>query len=197
LRLKSTRRRPAAAVAVAIMLLGFAIVAFGGVTALPPPSAMPFPISQYGVAVVSANETTLGGGGSLTIWISSDQAAPFFLDRLNIFLRPAAEGDLVLDSMSIDGTGTITFSSYGMPTPKSVVVAAGATVGEVLSSLPSYVDSILVKEPMGNNAIVSGGGSGNGMTFVLHFSTSSFSVTVWAEAVVTAPTNAMIIIGMA
>jgi hypothetical protein len=188
------KRRFALALPLLAITLAVSFLATGNVSAVPPPSAQPIPLSQYGVVTVSANMTTVGGSSTITIRIVCDQNDPFFLDKLIIVLKPAADGDLVLDSMNIAGTGTIIFSSFGMPSPKVVVVPAGIMVGEVLTALPSYAEPILVKEPMGNNAIPANGA--DGITLNLHFATQSYSITVWAFAIVTAPSSDHVTIAM-
>jgi hypothetical protein len=75
-------------------------------------------------------------------------------------------------------------------------VSAGTTVGDVITSLPPYVTVLLVKEPMGNNALVVNGGGGNGLSVGVRFTSQSYNILVSAEAVVTAPSTDMIMMVM-
>ena len=187
------KRRFAIVIAVVMMVVMIVgVMALRSVLAPPPPSSPPILISQYGVTTVYVSTTPIG---TFSIKLTSDGYGPFFVARLIIFLSPTGQPDLVLQSLNMDGIGTVSFSPY-YGTPKVVVVSSGATMGELVSSLPSQLDFLLVKDPMGNPSIVVNGGAGNGLTVNLAFASPAVSVLVSAEAIVTAPMNNTITMSM-
>jgi hypothetical protein len=97
--------------------------------------------------------------------------------------------------MNLDGFYAISFSQY-YGTPKIVVVASGSTIGEVISSLPSYLTPLLVKDPLGNQALVLSGGAASGLTVALRFSSETIGSVLSTEAIVTAPSNNTITIAL-
>lgn len=92
--------------------------------------------------------------------------------------------------MNIDGTGEIQVSGY-LAATKVVVVPAGLTFGDAVGAVPSALSMLLVKDPMGNDAIVATGGGGNGMIIGIRFLTGGIATgaTVSAIATVVAPAN--------
>lgn len=152
------------------------------------------PLSQYGVVRVYASQTFMG---NTKIRIVSDSAPPFFVDRIFIVLNRPADFDILLDSINIDGTGEIQFSGYSAAA-KVVVVPAGLVVGEVTASIPSNLNFLLVKDPLGNSALSASGGPGNGVTVGLRFMSGAYDLgtKISATALVTAPANATITMNM-
>jgi len=184
-------------VALAVVLIGLSILAV--VSAIPPPSNLPVPVSSYGVVAVYSNEATQTTLGTVNINVVSNGYGAFFVAKLLVFLNNPQQSDLLLSTISIDSFYTITLSQYYAPqSPKVVVIASGYTMGDVVSSLPNYLSSMLVKDPIGNTAIVLNGGAGNGLKVALTFATPGVGSagTIGAEAVVTAPSNDTITISL-
>jgi hypothetical protein len=125
--------------------------------------------------------------------VCSDTLAPFFIARIFIFLNRPADSDILLDSINIDGTGVIQYYGYSS-TSKVIVVPAGLVVGEVTTSIPSNLNFLLVKNPLGNDAPSASGGSGNGVVIGLRFMSGAYNLgtTISAIALVAAPANTMI-----
>jgi len=173
-------------IAVALMLVCVSCLAI--VHAPPPPSTLPIPLSQYGiVSVYSSLGLTLG---TIKIQVTSDGSGSFYVLKLLVFMNLAQQTDLTLYTVSIDGFYTVSLSQYYAPqTPKVVVIPAGFTMGEVVSTLPSYLSSMLAKGPNGNPSILVNGGTGNGLTVQLQFATPTSGGTIGAEAIAFAPVN--------
>jgi hypothetical protein len=181
-----------AAVVLVVIMVNLATLA--AVDAPPPPSSPPIPISQYGITTVYANQATQTSLGAITVTLTSNGYGAFFVVRLLIFMNTPAQSDLTLDSIEIDGFYTLSFSQY-YGTPKVVVIASGQTVGDIISVLPAYLSILLVKDPLGNQAIALNGRPGNGLTASLAFSTQ-VGAPISAEAIVTAPSNDTITISI-
>jgi len=184
-------------VALAVSLIGLTILSVAGTQSStpPPPSNLPIPVSQYGVVTVYSNEATPPTLGTVKINVASNGYGAFFVTKLLVFMNNPQQSDLILSTLSIDGFYTITFSQfYG--SPKVVIIPSGSTMGELVSSLPSYLAPILVKDPLGNMAIVMNGGVGNGLAVSLTFGSQSGGGAVSAEGIVTAPSNNTITITM-
>ena len=183
-----SRRTRVALLAAAIILVSMASVSWY-VLAPPPPSAnSPIPLSLYGVVRLYASVSFTGNA---RITISSDGLGPFFVSRLTLFLNAPADLDVLLYSINIDGTSTMQVSSY-LPSSKVVIVPSGLQVGDVISSIPSYLSELIVKDPMGNDALIANGGSG--VVFGIQFSSggSGVGTTVMAIATVVAPSNSTV-----
>ena len=174
-----------------LILVALASISLHYVLAQPPegPGA-PMPLIQYGIVRVFASELFTGNA---KITITSLGYGPFFVSRLTLFTSPAANVDILLDSINVDETGTIQVSGF-LATTKVVVVPAGLTAGEVVTAMPSYLDFLLVKNPMGNDAIILTGGDGGGLVVGLRFTSGSYNLgtTITAVTTVVAPTNTTI-----
>jgi hypothetical protein len=194
MKLVLTRRTRIAVMAAALIFVSLAAIGVQYVVAPPPSSNAPVPISQYGVARTSVRGTFQG---ITKIRILSDGAGPFFIVKILIILNKPADADIVLDSLEIDGTGSIPVSGYSAAS-KVVIVSAGAVVGELIASIPSYLAFLLVKEPLGNVGIAANGGDLNGFTFVLRFLSGAYylGTTITAIALVTAPANSTVTMTM-
>lgn len=176
---------------IAILVAAIIVVSLGSISwyvlAPPPPSTnAPTPLTQYGVVRVYAS-VQFTGNAKITI-DSQGALSPFFISRLTLFLNKPADFDIVLDTINIDGTGVIQVSSY-LATSKVVIVASGLQVGDVVTSIPSYLSVFIVKDPMGNDALVANGGSG--VAIGIRFASGGLSIgtTVSAIATIVAPTN--------
>jgi hypothetical protein len=148
-------------------------------------------LTQYGVVRVYAS---IQFTGTTKFTITSLGSSPFFVSRLTLFLNRPADFDILLDSMNVDGTGTIQISGF-LASSKVVVVPAGLTAGDVVVALPNFLSFLLVKDPMGNDAIVaSGGDTGGGLVVGVRFMAGSYNIgtTVTAVATVVAPANATV-----
>lgn len=186
------RRARIAVLAASIIVFSLASVSWY-VLATPPPSTnAPMPLSQYGVVRLYASVSFTG---TATITINSQGLTPFFVSRLTLFLNRPADFDVLLDTINIDGTGPIQVSSY-LPSSKVVVVASGLQVGDIVSSIPSYLGVLIVKDPMGNDALVANGGSG--VVIGIGFSSGGFGLgtTISAIATIVAPTNSTVTMSM-
>ena len=177
---------------VSLILLSYLPFGFQSVQATATPGGMPSRQSDYGVVSVYASQTFMG---TLKIKITSDRSAPYFVDRILILMNRQAGSDILLDSVSPDGVNTIQVSGYSGPS-KVTVIPAGSTIGEVVSAFPSNLDFLIVKDPLGNNAIWANGGAGSGLVVGLRFMSGAYDVgeTLSITALVTAPSNATITI---
>lgn len=148
--------------------------------------------SDYGVVSVYASQTFMG---TLKIKITSDRAAPFFVDRLLITMNRQAGSDILLDTISPDGVNVIQISGYSGPS-KVAVVPAGSTIGEVITTIPSNLNFLIVRDPLGNNGVWGNGGAGSGIIVGLRFMSGAYDVgeIISVTALVTAPANATITI---
>jgi hypothetical protein len=185
-------------VALAVSLIGLTILSVAGAQSStpPPPSNLPIPVSQYGVVTVYSNEAAPPTLGTVKISVVSNGYGAFFVTKLLVFMNNPQQSDLILSTLSIDGFYTLTFSQFSYGSPKVVIIPSGSTMGELVSSLPSYLAPILVKDPLGNMAIVLNGGAGNGLAVSLTFGSQSGGGSVSAEGIVTAPSNNTITITM-
>jgi len=182
-------------VALGLMLIGISALAV--VSALPPPSNLPIPVSQYGVVAVYASEATQTTLGTVKIQVTSNGYGLFFVVKLLVFMSIAQQSDLTLSTISLDEFYTMSLGQYYAPqSPKIVVIPSGYTQGEVVSSLPSYLSSMLVKDPLDNTAIALNGGAGNGLSVQLSFASPTSGTAIGGEAIVTAPSNNTITITM-
>ena len=187
------RRTRVAILAAAIILIGLASISLSYVLAPPPSTDVPMPLSQYGIVRVYASTQFLGNS---KITITSQGAGPFFVSRLVFTLNRAADFDILLDTISIDGTGVMQITGFSTSS-KVVVVPAGLMVGDVISAIPPYLNFLLVKDPMGNDALVANGGS-EGVTIGVRFMSGAYNVgtTVSAIATVLAPSNSTVTMTM-
>jgi len=146
-------------------------------------STAPIQLSTYGVLTLSESATV---NGQIKIQISTTGAGPCFLIRLLAMLEAPVDSDIVLDSIILGSHNIVQIGGTSVG-PKIVVIAAGTTVGDVVTDLPSFLNFLIVKDPTGNNAVF----VSSGIAFVLRFSsltyTSGADVTVLA--LVTAPTT--------
>ena len=130
--------------------------------------------------------------GTAQITINSQGGlSPFFVVRLTLFLNRPADFDLLLYTINIDGTGAIQVSNY-LPSSKVVIVPSGLQVGDVVSSVPSYLSVFIVKDPMGNDALIANGGSGVVIGIQFLSGGSGLGTIVSAIATVVAPTNSTV-----
>jgi len=188
-------------VALVVTIVGLLTLAV--VQAAPPPSSDPIPFSGYGVVAVFSSQANAGSVSTTTVKVTSNGYGEFFVVKLLIFMSVAEESDLILNSVGIDGFYSTNFDQYSGE-PKIVVIASGSTVGDVVSSLQTQqnmataLNMLLLKDPLGNQAIVVNGGPGNGLTVGLTFASgpTTIGAPISAEAVVTAPTNNTIAIGI-
>ena len=180
--------------AVGLILLGITSISLGFVLgqALPPPSP-PKALTVYGVVRIYAS-TTLSTRVQITI--TSREAAPFFVSGLTLFLASAATSNIVLNTINIDGMGPIQVSGGAGATPSTqvVVVTAGLTYGDVIQSIPSYLSFLIMKDPLGNNAIVADGGSGGGVVIGVGIISGGYAGggTISAVATIVAPSDTIV-----
>ncbi len=189
------RRRRIIILAAAMILVSVASISLRYVLAPPPqgPGA-PMPLTQYGVVRVYAS---IQFTGTAKILIISQGSSPFFVSRLTLFLNRAADFDILLDSINIDQMGTIQISGF-LASSKVVVVPAGLTAGDVVTAVPSFLNFLMMKDPMGNDAIVANSGNGGGLVVGVRFMSGSYGVgtVITAVATVVAPANATVTMTM-
>lgn len=135
--------------------------------------------------------TTFNGNAILTV--TSRESAPFFVSRLTLFLASPADSQIVLNTINIDGTGPIQISGT-TGSSQVVIVAAGLTYGDIVQSMPNYLSFLFVKDPLGNNAIVTNGGTGLGIAFSIGVTSgaSPNGAIMTAIATVVAPTDTIV-----
>ena len=187
------RRTRVAILAAAIILIGLTSISLSYVLAPPPSTDVPMPLSQYGIVRVYASTQFLGNS---KITITSQGTGPFFITRIVLVLNRAADFDILLDTINIDGTGVMQITGFSTSS-KVVVVPAGLMVGDVISAIPPYLNFLLVKDPMGNDALIANGGS-NGVTIGVRFMSGAYNVgtTVSGIATVLAPSNSTVTMTM-
>jgi len=177
--------------AVVVILLCVATGSLSSVLgqSLPPPSP-PKALSQYGVARVYASTAF---NGRATITITSREAAPFYVVRLTLFLANPAASQIILNSINIDATGAIQISGT-TGSFQAVIVAAGLTYGDIVQSIPNYLSFLIVKDPLGDDAIVANGGSGGGIVIGIGVTAGAFAngATITAIATIVAPTDTVV-----
>lgn len=110
-----------------------------------------------------------------------------------MFLNRPADTDILLDTINVDGTGAIQVSGY-VSASKVVVVSAGLSFGDVVGSLPNSLSMLLVKDPMGNDAIVASGGDDSGVIIGIRFMSGAYGTgtTISAIATIVAPSNSTV-----
>ena len=178
--------------AMALILLGIVSISLGFVLGQTPPASPPKLFSQYGVVRVYASTTF---SNRLQITITSREAAPFFVSALTLFLNIPAASNIVLNTINVDGLGPIQVLGSGATSSSQVViVTAGLTYGDVVQSLPSYLSFLIVKDPLGNNAIVANGGSGGGVVIGVGIQSGGYSggATISAVATIVAPSDTIV-----
>jgi hypothetical protein len=181
--------------ATALIFLSFSAIGFQFVLAPPSSSDTPTTLGKYGVVRVYASNSFTG---VTKITITSDIAAPFYVERIYVFLNTRSDSDILLDSIAIDWTPIIQISGFSGST-KVVVVSAGFTVGEVITSVPNNLHFLLVTDPVGNDALSASGGTGNGIVAALRFMSGAYSLgtTMHVIALVAASSDATVSITIA
>jgi hypothetical protein len=187
---------------IALVVIIISLLTLAVVQAAPPPSSPAIPFSGYGVVAVFSSEVNSGSENIATVKVTSNGGGEFFVVKLLIFMSVAQESDLILNSLGVDGFYSINFDQYNLE-PKIVVIASGSTIGDVVGSLQTSQQNVgtalsllLLKDPLGNQAIVVNGGPGNGLTVGLTFASETTGAQISAEAIVTAPTNNTITIAL-
>lgn len=158
---------------------------------LPTPGP-PKAFSQYGIVRIYASITFTGRA---QITITSREAAPFFVSALTLFLSLPTTSNIIMNTINIDSTGAIQLSGSGSaPSSQVVVVPSGLTYGDIVQSMPTYLSFLMMKDPLGNNAIVANGGSTGGIVITLGFMTGGYgaSTTITATATVVAPSDTVV-----
>jgi len=192
--LRTTRLRIVAAVVILGCVLSLSL-GYGLAQTLAPP-VPPKPFSEYGVVRIYAS-TPFNGRAQITI--TSREAAPFFVSGLTLFLSVPATSNIILNTINIDNAGAILLSGSGSsPSAQVVVVASGLTYGDIVQSMPSYLSFLMMRDPLGNNAIVANGGSCGsgscGIVITLGFMAGGYggSTAVTAIATVVAPSDTIV-----
>jgi hypothetical protein len=181
---KRTKLTIASLALVSLFLLA---VGFQVVSAAPGSVGAPTRLSEYGVTRVYASEDFLG---SAKITIVSNGAAPFFVEKILVILDHAADVDVLLDTINIDGTGVIQISGYSS-TSRVVVLPGGSLIGEVVASFPSSLQFLFSRDPLGNEALAASGTEGNGLAIGLRSVSGEYNLgtTLSVLALVIAPAN--------
>jgi hypothetical protein len=81
-----------------------------------------------------------------------------------------------------------------------VIVPSGLTYGDIVQSMPSYLSFLMMKDPLGNNAIVASGGDSGGIIISLGYMTGgglggSTGMTVIATVVAPTDTTVSMTVG--
>jgi hypothetical protein len=188
------RRTRIAILVAAIITVSLSSVSWFVLAPPPPSTNAPMPLTEFGVVRLYASVLFTG---SAKITIGSQGAfTPFFISRLTLFLNRPADFDLLLDTINIDGTGALQVSSY-LPSSKVVIVASGLQVGDIVTSIPSYLNVFIVKDPMGNDALVANGDSG--VVIGIRFASGGVGLgttNISAIATIVAPTNSTVTMTM-
>jgi len=153
------------------------------------PSSPPKGLSQYGVVRLYATTTF---NGHARIILTAGEAAPFFVSGLTLLLDVPASANIILSAISIDGIGNIQLSNSGStPSSQVVVVTSGLTYGDIVQSMPAYLSFLMMKDPLGNTAIVANGGSNGGIVITITFAGGGLisSAGLTAIATVVAPVD--------
>lgn len=183
----------AAVVLLGALLLAPSVLQLPFVSGAPPSNGQPIPITGYGLVTVSTGPQK-NYGSTININILSNGFGAFFVSKLTLFLNTPAGSDLLLTQIQIDQiTGSNSFIYLSQSgSPRVVVLPAGYLVGEVTSVICTLTSPNLsflcVKDPWGNLAIVVSGGSNSGLKLQLQFGQPE-SASLYAEALVAAPTN--------
>jgi len=177
--------RSVAAILVVLMILDLLSVS---ATVSATEYSSPVPISYYGVTTLSSLVSL--GEGTVNIQIATNSGGPFFIEKLLLFLQNPAQSDIILNSISFGGLFTYSFNSY--LAAHIVVVPTGTTSGDIVSSLPSTLNFMSVKDPLGNKAIFASGTATNGLSFNIGYSTPLVGGDVNILVLVVAPTNATV-----
>lgn len=154
-----------------------------------PPSSPPVPTTSYGIITVFNSSTF--SGGTVTLRISTDLNGPFYVEKVLIFLNAPVQADILLASISIDGAYVFNFNNYFQQPTRVVVVPSGSTLGDIIASVPSYMSSLLTKDPIGNTAMFASGAT-NGLAFGLTSPNGFVGTTFSALAFVEAPSSATV-----
>jgi len=180
----------------ALILLSLAAVSLQYVLAPPESSGVPVRLSDFGVVRVYAS---LQFPGNVKISIVATGTGPLFISKILVIMNRPADTDIVLESISIDGTSPIPVSSGFSGANRVVVVAAGSIVGEVVGSLPEYLSILLTRDPLGNDAIGASCGEGSGLLLGLRYYSGAYypGTTIFAIASVAAPANVTVTMTMA
>jgi hypothetical protein len=154
-----------------------------------PPSGPPVPTTSYGVITVFNSSNF--SGGTVTLRISTDSNGPFYVEKILIFLNGPVQADILLASISIDGAYVFNFNNYFQQPTRVVVVSSGSTIGDIVASVPSYMSSLLTKDPIGNIAMFASGAT-NGLAVGLTSPNGFVGTTFSALAFVEAPSSATV-----
>ena len=123
--------------------------------------------------------------------ISTDSSGPFFVEKALIFLSAPLQTDILLASINVDGAYVYNFNNYIQQPTRVVIVPSGSTIGDIVSSVPSYMANLLTKDPIGNAAMFASG-STNGLALGLTSQSAAIGTTFSVLALVVAPTSATV-----
>ena len=154
-----------------------------------PPSGPPVATTAYGVITVFNSSNF--SGGTVTLRISMDSNGPFFVEKVLVFLNGPIQADILLASISIDGAFVYNFNNYFQQPTRVAVVPSGSTLGDIISSIPSYMSNLLTKDPIGNVAMFASGAT-NGLALGLTSPNGVVGTTFSVLALVVAPTTATV-----
>lgn len=123
--------------------------------------------------------------------ISTDSSGPFFVEKILILLSAPIQADVLLASVSIDGAYVFSFNNYLSQPTRVVIVPSGSTIGDIISTFPSYMNSLQTKDPEGNLAMFASGAT-NGLALGLTSPNGQIGTTFSVIALVVAPTTATV-----
>jgi len=154
-----------------------------------PPSGQPVATTSYGLITVFNSSNF--AGGTVTVRISTDSSGPFYVEKAILFLNAPVQADIVLASISVDGAYIFNFNNYFQQPTRVVVLASGSTLGDIIASVPTYMSSLLVKDPLGNQAVFASGAT-NELAFGLTSPNGFVGTTFSVLALVVAPSSATV-----
>jgi predicted small integral membrane protein len=155
----------------------------------PPSSNTPVSLTNYGVTDVYGAVQMSGGTTNIQIYTVGNNA-PFFVEKILLMLQTPGQSDIVLQTVTINGVQSWSYATYNNQ-PRVTLVPQGTTMGDIISSLPSSLSLLMVKDPLGNQALF-GSGETSGLTFGIGYSTPLVGGGVSVLALVVAPSNSTV-----
>jgi hypothetical protein len=176
--------------AVMLLIVLFTVTAAPSAPSTPPPSNSPVQFNSYGVTTVYGLAPMNGGTTNIQIY-TTGSTGPFFVEKVLLMLQTPGQSDIVLQSVSINGVQSWSYSTF-INQPRVLVLPQGTTMGDIISVLPSSLSPLMVKDPLGNQALFGSGDITNGLSFGIAYSTPLVGGQVSVLALVVAPSNATV-----
>ena len=165
-----------------LLLLVLSFAFFTQAFALP---NSPVPISSYGVVALSQSVTF--NGVSVSIHVSTTGTGLFYVEKILLVMETAAQVDIVLDSIIIDGAHVYAFNAY--LAQKVTIIPSGSAMGDAIAQMSASLGPLLATDPMGNSAAFARGGDGNGLDVGFRYSSPLIGGNAVVMVLVVAPTS--------